>query len=109
MEELKVRRSIRWSILFVALLPFLIIMIVSNVTTFVTLERNLSSQVQDNLSDLAHSMGNQYDSSIPGDYTLKDGVLYKGTTKLSDNYELLDMNKKETEVDFQSSSEIQDM
>lgn len=100
MEELKVKRSIRLSILFVALLPFLIIMIVSNVTTFVTLDTNLSNQVKDNLSDLAHSMGNQYDTSITGDYVLKDGVLYKGTTKLSDNYELVDLNKKETEVDF---------
>ena len=99
MED-KARSSIKATILAAALVPLLIMAVATTVIASISLRNSSITEVKDDLSDLAKVMAITFESEYEGDYHLEGEDLYKGKTKLSGDYELIDNYNKATEVDY---------
>lgn len=69
--------------------------LVSIVNYFVTKENLIESSRQKLISDVQLSL-NYVNEVIPGEWHIKDGQLYKGETKMVENYEIVDKVKELT-------------
>ncbi|MBR5338418.1 MAG: cache domain-containing protein [Lachnospiraceae bacterium] len=99
MED-KARTSIKATILAAALVPLLIMAVATTVIASIRLKDSTINEVKDDLGDLAKVMAITYGTEFEGDYHLEGEDLYKGDSKLSGNYDLIDNYHLATEVDY---------
>lgn len=103
-KSIKGSRSLYGTFLYITLVPLAIFGLVMMIYSSYTLMRNISTQVSEELRNVGVAVLASYDASYDGDYNVMivDGVIefYKGNTYLSDNSELIDRIKEDTDVDI---------
>lgn len=64
-------------------------------------QENIAYQIiEEQLSAVVHNVDMIYGQFIEGDYSYEDGVLKKGSTVLSEDYEIVDKIKEESDVEI---------
>ena len=103
-KSIKGSRSLYGTFLYITLVPLTIFGLVMMIYSSYTLMRNISTQVSEELRNVGIAVLASYDASYEGDYNVMivDGVIefYKGNTYLSENSELIDRIKEDTDVDI---------
>ncbi len=90
--------KIKWKIVLTSMLIILTLTISVTVFTNIEVNKLITSESNEELKNYS-SMGAQLvDTSYPGDWSLKDGKLYKGNMLLNENYDVIDQFTKNTEV-----------
>lgn len=103
-KSIKGSRSLYGTFLYITLVPLTIFGLVMMTYSSYTLMRNIRTQVSEELRDVGVAVLAAYDASYDGDYNVMivDGNIefYKGNTYLSENSELIDRIKNDTQVDI---------
>lgn len=103
-KSIRGSRSLYGTFLYITLVPLTIFGLVMMIYSSYTLTRNIQVQVSRELRDVGVAVLASYDASYEGDYNVMivDGKIefYKGDLYLSDDHELLDTIKTDTNVDI---------
>lgn len=96
MKQKKSSLTIR--LLCLTIIPLLLAIIVMAVINVRTTDSAVRKEIENGLGSLGHALYMIYDG-IEGNYVMKDGILKKGTTTITGNYEIVDKIKQESGID----------
>lgn len=103
-NSIKGSRSLYGTFLYITLFPLTIFGLVMMIYSSYTLMQNIRTQVSKELRDVGVAVLASYDAAYEGDYNVMivDGKVefYKGDRYLSDDHQLLDRIKDDTNVDI---------
>ena len=89
-QKNKVKFGIKPKLLLMGMLPALAILIVLVIASMESMTDGMYKEMKTGLNLLAKSAEVAIDEKYPGDYTVQDGMLYKGDVNLSEDQTLLD-------------------
>lgn len=90
------RKSLAMSILQLMVIPIMILGIVLTIYSINSVRDGMSYEIEKSLSGTAHSVISMYNIMDGGEFSYRDGHLYKGETDLTADYRLLDDLKNDT-------------
>ena len=92
MEKKKRNKKLVNSIITIAVVSTIIVAIILAVVGTVLIDDAYEEMTEEELAATAHMLQDLYNFAVDGDwsYDTSTGTLYKGETKMSDNYELMD-------------------
>ncbi len=90
MKEKKVKLSIKWQILGIALIPLLLLAVIVMVYAEITLKRSLQDEALTGLRDLGYGVMAGYNALDKGDYHMEGDHLIKGDFDLTEDESFLD-------------------
>ena len=86
-------------IVLITLFPLVLISVIA-VMMGTSGERNIAYQlVEENLENVAYSVDNIYNLYEDGDFSYQNGIFKKGTKDITDDYELLDQIKEQSDIE----------
>ncbi len=86
-------------IVLITLFPLVLISVIA-VMMGTSGERNIAYQlVEENLENVAYSVDNIYNLYADGDFSYQNGIFKKGTKDITDDYELLDQIKEQSDIE----------
>ena len=90
--------KIKWKIVLVSMLIILTLTISVTVFTNIEVNKLITSESSEELKNYSNMGAQLVDTAYPGDWSLKEGKLYKGNTLLNENYDVIDQFTENTEV-----------
>lgn len=99
MKQEKKRRSLRFSIMQISVIPILVLGIILTIFAQNSVREGMSYEVEENLSGLAHNLISTYNLIDAGEFSYENGVLKKGATEITSDYRVLDDMKNDTGAD----------
>lgn len=94
------KRKLMSDIMTITIVPLVILGIIVILTSSAVLYRGMCMEVQNSQAILTNSLCKRYENLYPGDYSLRDGLLYKGDFCLSEMEEDIDKLKKANGMDL---------
>lgn len=95
----KKRRSLKFSIMLISVIPVIILGVILTVYAQSSVREGMSYEVQQSLSGLAHNLVSIYDLQAEGDFSYENGKVMKGEKDLTSDFRILDNFKKDTGAD----------
>lgn len=93
------KRKLAISILGLSLLPILFLCIVLTYHIQNSVREGMSYEIEQSLSGTAHIVISMYNIKDGGEFSFRDGHLYKGETDVTADYRILDDIKNDTGID----------
>ncbi|MCR5666930.1 MAG: cache domain-containing protein [Eubacterium sp.] len=100
MKQKKKNQKLVGKIINISLVCVAIIAAILTVIGGILIDRAYEEMTEEELKATAEQMADLYNYAYDGDWSMTDGVLYKGDKQMSDDFELIDDLKSKTDMDY---------
>ncbi len=95
-QQVKKRHSIVYTMLRIGVIPILLLGIVLTVYSQYSVREGMDYEMERALSGVAHNLLSTYNAIDGGEFNMKDDILYKGETRITSDYRVIDDLKNDT-------------
>ncbi len=90
--------KIKWKITGTSIFTILILTVAIMLVTYIQIKNLVNAEYESEIKNYSNMGLQLIDTAYPGDWSVQDGVLYKGDTVINDNHEIIDQFSSGTTI-----------